>query len=321
MLFTRCPDCQTTFRITTDALHKANGQVRCGRCSNVFNAYADLRERLDAAPAGAPAPAAPTPTAAPSADAGNDTPGAEAAGDGDARPVAEHVVLETAAPAVGTGLPAAGLDDLDGGISADRVQAVLEGSGREPVLTTPWYLEAADEIPPERARRWQLGAVLALVLFVAQIAHHYRSDLARHATLGPAVQTLYSILGATVEPRWNVEQYELLEWIAAAEPNASGQGHLIITARIRNNGPRAQPHPRVRLRLLDRWENAVGTRVFRPDEYLSSALQANTMLEAGDTAHAQLVVVDPGPDAYGFELDICMIGDAGLDCATDDVFR
>src|SRR4051794_38388785 len=44
MLFTRCPDCDTTFRVTDDALKRASGQVRCGRCASVFNAYAERRE-------------------------------------------------------------------------------------------------------------------------------------------------------------------------------------------------------------------------------------------------------------------------------------
>src|SRR5690606_39817582 len=43
MLFTRCPECDTTFRITADALRKADGQVRCGRCACVFDAYTELR--------------------------------------------------------------------------------------------------------------------------------------------------------------------------------------------------------------------------------------------------------------------------------------
>ncbi len=47
MLFTRCPECATTFRVTDEALKKANGQVRCGRCASVFNA---LTERVDADP-------------------------------------------------------------------------------------------------------------------------------------------------------------------------------------------------------------------------------------------------------------------------------
>jgi predicted Zn finger-like uncharacterized protein len=41
MLLTRCPECDTTFRVTDETLKKASGQVRCGRCASVFNAYAE----------------------------------------------------------------------------------------------------------------------------------------------------------------------------------------------------------------------------------------------------------------------------------------
>src|SRR5262245_66099972 len=58
MLFTRCPDCGTTFRVTDDALKKANGQVRCGRCASVFNAYTELREPPSDAEAAQDAPRA-----------------------------------------------------------------------------------------------------------------------------------------------------------------------------------------------------------------------------------------------------------------------
>ncbi len=44
MLFTRCPECETTFRVTDETLKKASGQVRCGRCASVFNAYAELHD-------------------------------------------------------------------------------------------------------------------------------------------------------------------------------------------------------------------------------------------------------------------------------------
>ncbi len=36
MLFTRCPDCQTTFRVTAGPLLKAGGKVRCSRCDVIF---------------------------------------------------------------------------------------------------------------------------------------------------------------------------------------------------------------------------------------------------------------------------------------------
>src|SRR3970040_414114 len=55
MLFTRCPECHTTFRISEEMLSKAAGQVRCGRCSNIFNAHLELQEPDGAPKAGAAA--------------------------------------------------------------------------------------------------------------------------------------------------------------------------------------------------------------------------------------------------------------------------
>jgi hypothetical protein len=41
----------------------------------------------------------------------------------------------------------------------------------------------------------------------------------------------------------------------------------------------------------------------------------------GETARAQLEVVDPGPDAYGFELDVCIeVETRVLSCGSDKVF-
>lgn len=55
-LFTCCPKCQTTFRVTTQQLQSSGGQVRCGFCSQVFDAFATLtaqepRQESVAAPA------------------------------------------------------------------------------------------------------------------------------------------------------------------------------------------------------------------------------------------------------------------------------
>jgi predicted Zn finger-like uncharacterized protein len=80
-MFTVCPKCALTLVVTAQDLRVAQGYVRCGRCSNVFNALARLSEDRNAAPgatASQPAPgstgvhprptspAAPEPAAAPS---------------------------------------------------------------------------------------------------------------------------------------------------------------------------------------------------------------------------------------------------------------
>jgi len=43
-VFTQCSKCETVFRLSAEALRAAGGQVRCGRCGDVFNALARLAE-------------------------------------------------------------------------------------------------------------------------------------------------------------------------------------------------------------------------------------------------------------------------------------
>ncbi|SEF20494.1 DUF3426 domain-containing protein [Variovorax sp. NFACC27] len=50
-LVTRCPACTTTFKVVRDQLRISDGWVRCGRCSNVFDATLDLHETGDGSPA------------------------------------------------------------------------------------------------------------------------------------------------------------------------------------------------------------------------------------------------------------------------------
>jgi len=43
-LFTQCSKCETVFKLSADVLRAAGGQVRCGKCGEVFNALARLAE-------------------------------------------------------------------------------------------------------------------------------------------------------------------------------------------------------------------------------------------------------------------------------------
>lgn len=55
---TRCPACGTTFRIVPDQLKISDGWVRCGHCSDVFDATLFLEGEPASAPVQAPAPPA-----------------------------------------------------------------------------------------------------------------------------------------------------------------------------------------------------------------------------------------------------------------------
>lgn len=70
-LATRCPQCQTVFRVVQDQLRVSEGWVRCGRCSDVFNAAEHLvdpstgqaRHSPIAVHSGLPQPVTPSPAA------------------------------------------------------------------------------------------------------------------------------------------------------------------------------------------------------------------------------------------------------------------
>jgi hypothetical protein len=159
------------------------------------------------------------------------------------------------------------------------------------------------------------------MLLVVQLVHHNRSLLATQSGIGSTLQTAYATFGVTLAPDWNLDQYEISNWAATAGETESGIGNLRITARIRNGGPAPQPYPSIRLELKDRWESVIGRRIFTPREYLGVDFVANALMAAGETVPAELAVVDPGLDASGFELDVCVENnDASYRCAADRVF-
>jgi predicted Zn finger-like uncharacterized protein len=314
-LLTRCPKCQTTFRISEEVLRKAAGQVRCGRCSNIFNAHLELHDSEEA-PKPRPAP---TPTAAPGATPKtSDWPQIlETSAPAEPR---LRVVASTPEPAVGE--TAAAAPPKDDALDPERVAAMIAGPEpplgalEPPAVAELWTLTQVAS--PPQSRLWTAAAALAGLVLLAQVAHSF-SDLL--ATRVPFVQNLYAALGVRLVPRWDLDRYEVLGATAATSSGASGRANLVITARIRNRGTLAQPYPQVQLRLLDRWERTVGRRAFAPADYSAATVASDAMLAPGASVTAELVVVDPGPDAAGFEIDVCVVGATGLRCDGDEIFE
>jgi predicted Zn finger-like uncharacterized protein len=62
-LITRCPACQTAFKVVPDQLRMSQGWVRCGQCQEIFDGNANLLQVLDAVQDAARVggPVAPTP--------------------------------------------------------------------------------------------------------------------------------------------------------------------------------------------------------------------------------------------------------------------
>ena len=172
--------------------------------------------------------------------------------------------------------------------------------------------EETDEEPPTRRWPWATGAAALGLLLVAQVVHSQRDELIRKPGIGPLLAGAYSLLGTEFATPMDLSAFELRQLGAANDTNASGR--LLLRASLVNHANFAQPFPILRLALQDRYGTTLRVGDIAPADYLPGK-EAPSLLDAGGRADAEIHVVDPGPDAVGFEIDVCLRVEGGVRCA------
>lgn len=354
-MLTQCPSCQTTFRVTSEILRVAQGQVRCGRCQTQFDALERLIEESDAGTVESGRylqPQQPTYSAPPAGEIEVEEPLTHE----DITLEGRHIEISgtyQVLDASGGGEPQireetveewVEIDDIDDA-QPQEIEVIDVGDdfelqdqdladAAEPTAAEIEVDESADpdqaaqeadtsedfELLPRRSRVptatiWKILAAPLALLLLAQLVHSNRAALARHPRLGPPLVGIYSTLGLTLRPDWNLHAYEILQWHVGADPTTPGT--LKVRASIKNLAGFAQPYPLLKLVLEDRWGEQVRAREFEPAEYLDPTTAADRLLAPAQQANATVAIVDPGPDAEGFRFDVCLRGAAGPVCAAD----
>ncbi len=153
---------------------------------------------------------------------------------------------------------------------------------------------------------WAAAAVLLALVLAGQLLLRNREWLSAHV---PGLSD-----GAPAA----LSAYQLQQWGVTGEPGASGT--LRVRATIMNTAAQLQPYPLLRVTLANRFGAPVAERDFEPSEYLGKT--SARMLSPGERANATLDILDPGKDAEGFEIDLCLrAADAQLRCAGDAATR
>lgn len=347
-MFTVCPKCALTLTVTAADLRVAQGFVRCGQCTNVFNALLGLSdERQQGAPAAAEEIAPEPPPAAgdvsieqtsleynpAAADVAEIFVEPETISDDEVTGTYEAIVLRTQdAPPVEADEAAADaqrnadeelndqLESLAARIDAARQNELAQThTGLQPLIEP---LEAEILTPPAPARPflWSAASAVLALLLIAQAVNHYRDDLAVNARLHGPLSALYAAFGIALVPRWDLGAYEVHQLGASAPSQTSGQ--LTVRASVRNDAHQAQPLPLLRVTLLDRFGNRLASRDVSPRAYLGGAEAASAFLPAGERVDAQMAFVDPGRNAVGFEIDACLpTASTRVHCANDAAAR
>ena len=192
---------------------------------------------------------------------------------------------------------------------------IAENVRRDMLAGMGQRLDDPTEPSPRAARfAWGAAAVVLALILLTQMIRENRDWLATHGPLRGPLHALYGAVGVSVQVPSNLSAYQLRQWGVTGDPNAAGT--LRVRASILNTAAQLQPYPLLRVTLANRFGTRIGTRDFEPAEYLGKPTVR--MMAPGERADATLDILDPGKDAEGFEIDVCLRGvDRKISCAGD----
>lgn len=305
-LATRCTACGTVFRIVEDQLRVSDGWVRCGRCTEVFDARALLFDIERDAPPTWPAPLITPTVAEPSLPPSQHTPQT-----GTPQPEAPEPAPElgfvasswapdsqmpepeiSVAPPTDWGVPPSDRHEphwVDEGRSVRPTpsQAPAEPADMAPesaLMTEPSPSTLEMPVPEfmrraERNERWRrpwvrvalgLTAVLLALLLSLQITLHFRDALAAlHPPLRESLVALCRTAGCEVQPWRRIEALSIDS--TSLSPVGNGNSYK-LSLTLRNKTGVDVAAPWIELSLTDASGEPFARRVLGP-EALSPALK------------------------------------------------
>jgi predicted Zn finger-like uncharacterized protein len=290
-VLTRCPACETHFRITPAQLKARSGSVRCGACQNVFNALDSLIEEPPAMVV--PATARPLPPAIvpppSSASADKVTVASAPTPEPTPGPIAEPTSAPTPEPLpqtpdeFTTSPPEAAEPPLAEPIGASEGEhvepAAAPAAATEPETAAEpeavatrsdggdWSTTFPEPPPPPRRWPWLIGSLIAVAALGLQAVLAFRVEL---AVLWPQARPTLVALCEIAACEVGLPARARLVGIEASDlhPDSEHKGRLALTATLKNRAPFAQQFPHLELTLTDTAERAVARKILAPADYL-----------------------------------------------------
>jgi|CXWL01.1.fsa_nt_gi predicted Zn finger-like uncharacterized protein len=254
-LAARCPACDTVFRVVPDQLRVSEGWVRCGRCSEVFNASENL---VDTDTGAARRPSGEPPAEPPLHDQVPTPEDALQAADFD---------LQVAPPGAAASPPAIDPPAAAAQPDADLLAAGVIDPRAEPD-DRPSFLRHA-----ERAERWQRPRVRAALIaaatlgaagLLAQVVFEYRDLVAaRFPAIRPVFEQVCTALGCTLAAAHAIDSLAV-ESSGLVRVEASNIYRLSVA--LRNHAGIEVALPALDLTLTDAQGRVMARKVLRMGE-------------------------------------------------------
>jgi predicted Zn finger-like uncharacterized protein len=249
-MYTRCPHCDTHFRVSREQLQASSGQVRCGRCQQAFDAFATLTS---------------APSAAPESGKRRPVPATSASAAATPREFHASGLQSSSAPSSALGEPIAP--------SVPEVQVAPlkpNGAGEPEPLSLPDDLfgASAPRRTGGRSWLWTAGTLMLILTLLAQAMYLLAPELAVRlpqvrTELAEACLWLRCTVALPRIPDQLFIEASDLQVLDAARP-----GEVLLTATIRNRAQAAQELPLIELTLTDKLNQTAARKVFYPADYL-----------------------------------------------------
>jgi len=279
-MITHCPSCHTHFRVHAEQLAARAGQVRCGKCNRVFDALEHLIEEI----APAREPSMPHEHAAMRAVTAAAVSVPADAGD---------VSAEVQEPAIAT--------------SPDQeAETMLAGAGMSGAATPAAAFDfgpiaAADTAKHARRWPWLLGALLLLLVLLAQAAYLYRSAfIVLFPQAKPYAVALCATLGCDLPlPR----RIELMSIEASdLQADTTNPNVMVLSATLKNRAIFDQQLPLLELTLTDAQDQPVVRRVLAASDYLGKPANARAGFAANSEIAIKVFIENSQVKATGYRL-------------------
>jgi predicted Zn finger-like uncharacterized protein len=291
-VITRCPSCHTHFRVHAEQLAVRAGQVRCGKCSRVFDALEHLIEEI--APTRPPRPTSEFEARHADGAAAGHAPEAATAAEvgaqaGESAPAqASAVVAEMAERAADT---------------PEAAPAVAEPANVDAGAGSFDFGPVAVTKPATPARRWPwlLGAFVLFPVLLAQAAYHYRSAITLlFPQTKPYAVALCATLGCELPLPRRIEQMSIEA--SDLQADTTNPGIMVLSATLKNRAIFNQQHPLLELTLTDAQDQPVVRRVLTPQDYLSKGINTQAGFGANTEIAIKMFIEGAQVKATGYRL-------------------
>lgn len=302
---TRCPHCETRFRVTESQINAADGFVRCSVCEEVFNAF-DATEQnehqqslLDQQYTADETSIEQTPDPKINGDLEHSK--FEQADDDNKNEISEDIIRDETVdldePSASDGSQKDAFDFFDEDDDEPLSHVVPEqfkdsyASGSGSFLSNLF---------------WGVGTLLLIATLGIEYAWFNREKLNQIPQLHTWAEQLCQYIECKDITMRNPKKIELVSRNVYSHPNEKNA--LMINITMKNQADFAQPYPVMQIKFSDVRGGDVAARRFLPDEYLPSEIlqQASAqarLFEANTNMTFTMEIQDPGKQAMTYEFD------------------